>query len=278
MGISAGLEFPNGTDANVGKSGLWLHHMILLAVGEGREDFTCRDKEISLPHILVGATSRSSERIFGSGNERSTAVFPEWGVSDAGFKMKPTDSLAAVIELMNENLTDQVVYITMTWDILDGHPFKDNIRVAWLDVRQCGTSEVTPPKGKNQFTISYNWTSSVDGEVIGAIGHVHDGGVNLALAVDGKMTCKNLAKYGTTPDYVQKSAQGMHAHGALEHISEMKACHSAEIPQKSMAKGQVWTLTADYDFDKFKGMKHEDGDWDKVMGISIVFVREKQKN
>jgi hypothetical protein len=222
MGMSASLEFANGTDANIGKSGLWLHHMILLAVGEGREDFTCRDREISLPQILVGATSRSAERIFGSGNERSTAIFPEWGVSDAGFKMKSADTLAAVIELMNQNPFDQVVYITMTWDILDGHPFKDNVRVAWLDVRQCGTSEVNPPKGQNKFTINYNWTSSVDGEVIGAIGHVHDGGVNLSLAVDGQMTCKNNAKYGTVPDYVQKSDAGMHSYGALEHISEIK--------------------------------------------------------
>jgi len=189
--------------------------------------------------------------------------------------MRKTDSLASLIKLMNQNPTEQVVYMTMTWDYVDGHPFKDDIKTVWLDVRQCGTSEINPPAGKNQFQVNYNWTANFDGDVVGSIGHVHDGGVNLKLAVDGKYRCENYAKYGTTPDYVQKSSDGAHGHGGMNHISEMKACHSAEIPVKQMTKGQVWSLTADYDFDKFPGMMREDKSWDEVMGIAITFVRRK---
>jgi hypothetical protein len=34
-------------------------------------------------------------------------------------------------------------------------------------------------------------------------------------------------------------------------------------------------MKAEYDFNEHKGMKHEDGDWDEVMGISLLFVRMK---
>src|ERR1700742_1100898 len=98
--------------------------------------------------------------------------------------------------------------MTVTYDIVDGHPYQDEIRPIWFDVRQCGTSEVNPPKGKNQFSLDYTWTSSLNGEVIGSIGHLHDGGDTVTLSVDGQNTCTNVAKYGTKPEYVQKNAMG----------------------------------------------------------------------
>jgi hypothetical protein len=124
--------------------------MVLFIKGPGREDPTCKNEEISLPHGTVGGTPRKSERIFASGNERSFANLPGWGHSDVGYKMKSTDELAVLLELMNENMEDKVVYMTMTWDYLEGHPYKDEVKVVWFDVRQCGTSEVTPPKNQGK--------------------------------------------------------------------------------------------------------------------------------
>jgi hypothetical protein len=40
--------------------------------------------------------------------------------------------------------------MTVTYDIVPGHPYKDEIKVVWFDVRQCGTSEVNPPEGKSK--------------------------------------------------------------------------------------------------------------------------------
>jgi hypothetical protein len=274
IGISPGLEYADGRSANI-DSGMWLHHMILFTTGPGRQDFTCGEKDVSLPHAVAGTTPRKSERIFASGNERTACIFPEWGVKDAGYKLKSTDSIDAVLELMNESKKDQTVYVTMTYDIVDGHPFKDDVRVLWLDVRQCGTSEVNPPKGKDRFTLEYNWKSSLDGQAIGAVGHLHDGGLKVTLAVDGQMTCSSNASYGTKPEYLQKNAEGVHAHGALTHISDMGACQGASLPKNTISKGQMWNMKAEYDFSQFKGMKHDDGDWDEVMGITLMFVRMK---
>jgi hypothetical protein len=154
---------------------MWLHHMVVFNIGPGLEDYTCSHRDISVPHATVGATPRNSERIFASGNERTQSIFPDWGVKDAGYKVRPTDKFAALVEIMNENMEDKVVYMTVTYDFVPGHPFKDEIKPVWLDVRQCGSSEANPPVGQPVFKMDYNWTAAYDGEVIGAVGHLHDG-------------------------------------------------------------------------------------------------------
>jgi hypothetical protein len=272
IGISPGLEYEDGESANI-DSGMWLHHFILFNTGPGRKDYTCGDKDISLPHAVAGTTPRNSERIFASGNERTICLFPNWGVRDAGYKLESADKFDAVLELMNENTQAKTVYVTMTYDVVEGHPFKDEVRIVWLDIGQCGTSESNPPKGKNVFSLDYKWTSSINGQVIAAIGHLHDGGSRITLAVDGQQTCDSSATYGGSPAYVQKNAGGVHAHGALEHLSEMSQCNQKSLPRSRIAKGQNWYMKAEYDFNKHKGMMHEDGNWDEVMGITLMFVR-----
>jgi hypothetical protein len=172
--MQAGLEYADGTNANI-DTGMWLHHMVLLNSGPGRVDPTCADTDVSLPHAVAGYTPRNSERFFASGNERGLVSFPEWGNTDIGYKIRSTDTFAGLFELMNENMQDKTVYVTMTYDILDGHPFRDDAKCVWLDVRQCGTSEFTPPSYSNRFTIDYSWTSTVEGEIVGVLGHLHDG-------------------------------------------------------------------------------------------------------
>jgi hypothetical protein len=124
--------------------------LVLFAAGPNRIDFPCADRNISLPHVTVNATARTSERIFASGNERTSAIFSDWGSGDAGYNLHEEDSLAMLVELMNMTPKDETVYITITYDIVQGHPFKNSIRAVWLDIRQCGTSEINPPHGKSE--------------------------------------------------------------------------------------------------------------------------------
>jgi hypothetical protein len=69
--------------------------MVLFNVGPGREDYPCSGRDVSVPHVSIGATARTSERIFASGNERTAGIMPEWNVTDAGYKFVGTDKLAA---------------------------------------------------------------------------------------------------------------------------------------------------------------------------------------
>lgn len=76
------------------------------------------------------------------------------------------------------NMDDKTVYLTMTYDLVDGalpKGWKD-IKTVWFDANQCGTSEVNAPQQSGKFTVSSSaWTPNFDGEVLGMGGHLHDG-------------------------------------------------------------------------------------------------------
>jgi hypothetical protein len=75
------------------------------------------------------------------------------------------------------NMEDRTVYLTMTYDILEGGLPAGwlDIKPVWFDAAQCGTSEVSPPKQSGQFTItSGTWVPNFEGEILGVGGHLHD--------------------------------------------------------------------------------------------------------
>jgi hypothetical protein len=123
--------------------------MLIFTVGKDRKDATCGDRDISLPSVLVGATSQNSERLLASGNERTPILWPAEDIK-AGYKLRAADQLSLVVDLMNDNMEDKTVYVTVTYDVVDGiKPEWDEVRVVWLDVNQCGTSERSWPKNKS---------------------------------------------------------------------------------------------------------------------------------
>jgi hypothetical protein len=251
--------------------------MVLINIGPGRSDATCASSIVSLPHLLLGASASGSERLFSSGNERTKAMLPSWDEKNVGYKLKPTDKFALIVDLMNENMEDKLVYLTMTFDFIPGHPADyDDMKPVWFDVAQCLTSEWPPPYDDGNYTIpTAVWTANFDGDILGAAGHLHDGGQRVILEVDGKMVCNSEATYGGSPEYVQKTAMG-NRNSATEHISKMSLCVKDTLFVKKLQKGQKWKLKAVYDYNKNKGNRHGNGKQANVMGISIMFVRIKR--
>jgi hypothetical protein len=244
-------------------------------IGPGRQDATCEGNPFSLPHILLGTSPKVSERIFSSGNERTKAWLPAWEVNNAGYKLNSADKFSLIVDLMNENPEPVVVYLTIMYDFIAGHPENfDHIRPVWLDIAQCLTSEYPAPKQTGRFTVSAPpWRSTFDGEILGLAGHAHDGGQAVAVFVEGQLVCNSTATYGGSPEYQSKHPM---AHGsAVEHISAMKVCAGANVGVKDLKKGMTINLKATYDYDMNKGDLHGDGKQANVMGIAIVFVREK---
>lgn len=144
---------------------------MLFAEGPGRSDPTCSDRDVSLPHVFVNSTAQASERMFSSGNERTPMSFPANGVEDAGYMMKESDKLHLLIELMNMNMEDKTVFLTITYDFVPGHPAGwSDVKPVWLDARQCGTSEVNSPTTTGAFVLEYDWVSTVGGQIIAAAG------------------------------------------------------------------------------------------------------------
>ncbi|KAF2665461.1 hypothetical protein BT63DRAFT_417021 [Microthyrium microscopicum] len=309
LGMTAGLEYENGKNANI-DTGLWLHHMVMFNVGDDRQDATCHQREISVPHVFIGETPRNSERFFLSGNERTPVMFTEWGVGDAGYNIKTSDKLAVIIDIMNDTPRDVVTWLTIQWDFIDGHPYDYEIKPIWLDARQCGTSEVNPPAGQKKFTIDYKWKSDVAGQIVGTIEHLHDGGTNMTVSIDGRLACDSESLYGTKPEYISApmapmapapapatsgtaaagghaghgsatppgAAGGGHGHsmGAGKHISVQKACYGPSLLEKTLKIGQTVAMSGYYDYNKYPGQVHEDGKPDEVMGLGIVYYRVRR--
>src|ERR1700742_2603374 len=96
--------------------------MVAFTVGDGRFDATCAGKT-SLPHMAIGSDASHSERFYSSGNERSQARFnPPW-VKDQimGYYIKTSDEFRFIVDLMNQNMEDKTVYMTMTYDVCSYH-------------------------------------------------------------------------------------------------------------------------------------------------------------
>lgn len=139
--------------------------MVDINQGPGRWDTTCLDNPRSVSHYVFGASVKNSERFLSSGNER------------AGYHLRRTDSFKFLVDLMNMNIDDRVVYLTMAYDIIDGAlpAGWSDIKAIWLDANNCGSSVVHSPQEKGTFTItSKPWILNVEGEIMSLGGHLHD--------------------------------------------------------------------------------------------------------
>jgi hypothetical protein len=249
--------------------------MVLFSIGPGRVDATCGKSPISLPHMIVGSSPQGSERLFSSGNERTKAIMPHWNHTNVGYKLKTTDRFALIVDLMNELMEDKVVYLTITYDFVPGHPADyDDMKPVWFDVAQCLTSEWPAPYDTGRYTIpSTFWQPDFEGDVMAVAGHLHDGGERVLLEVDGKLACNSEASYGGSPEFISRSA---HGGGTTVHISQMSTCVGDTMLVNKVTKGQKWQLRADYNYEKNSGNHHGDGKQANVMGIAIMFVKVKK--
>jgi Stress up-regulated Nod 19 len=248
--------------------------MVMLTIGPGRRDLTCAQNGFSLPHMIVGSSPSGSERVFSSGNERTVAILPNWGINNVGYKVKTTDQFALIVDLMNDTMEDQVVYLTLTYDIMpENTPGMSNMKPVWFDIAQCLTSDYPPLKQDGSFQITApTWIADFDGEILGLAGHLHDGGQNVTVYADGELACTSAATYGGNPEFLS-----IHEHpkgSATEHISKMDLCINDSLHVKELKKGQSWVLKADYDYSKNKGDLMDTGKQEPIMGIAIMYVKE----
>jgi hypothetical protein len=272
-GMVAGLEYADGSNANI-NTGVWLHHMVLMARGAGKSDATCAANPFSLPHFAVGGTGANTERFFASGNERTGLKVPQ-GLN-YGYQVNQADSWHLLVDLMNENAAAKQVYMTMTYDYVPATtPGIKPMKPLWLDINQCGTSEVAARTGKYNVK-SVPWTSTINGQWLGVGGHLHDGGTNLTIEQNSQVICDSQAKYGTKPDYVSGDG-GMdhgggdpgHGHGGMMHISEHGVCYADTLPR--IKAGDRVAITANYDDTKYPQMVHN-GRLHNIMGIAIAYI------
>jgi hypothetical protein len=284
-----GLEYTNGDNANI-DTGLWLHHMVHFNVGPRRWDAAGVTESSCLPmegvNTMGGAalgkgsiSARNTDRYFVTGNERVPFHYysaPSGGHNATAYHLDSGDKFFYLVELMNMNMGDKTVYITMTYDILDGAlpPGWSDVKTIFLDANACKSSEVPSPKGKIKFDIaSRAWKPNVEGRIIDSIGHLHDGGVSIEISSGSSFLCKSKPVYSGAAEYVYRDT-GMAMHGdkvAKDHISTMEGCGLKDIGVPRVTKGQSWTVRGYYDYNQ-KSANLEGGSPSEVMAIAIVLV------
>jgi hypothetical protein len=193
-------------------------------------------------------SARNADRPFVTGNERTPFHYyrPTAPGGGSAFHLDAADRYFYLVELMNMNMNDATVWITMTYDITEGALPSgwSEVKAVFLDANSCKSSEVNSPRGKQTFDIqSRPWKPNVEGTILDSIGHLHDGGTQIDILASGSNAlCKSKAVYADRPEYVYREV-GMAMHGdkvAKDHISSMANCGPNDVGVTSMKKSQSW--------------------------------------
>jgi len=149
--------------------------------------------------------------------------------------------------------------MTMTYDILDGPlpPKWNEIKTVWLDAAACLDSEVRPPQEAGNFVVqSKPWKPNFEGKIMGGMGHVHDGGLELDVLTKSNSTiCTSTAKYAENSEYVYRDAGANMGPDkvAKDHISSMTGCEKNKMVPGMLTTDQSWQINAKYDYSKKDG-------------------------
>lgn len=235
-GADVDMVYADGKTANL-DTGVMLHHTVVF--NSGRPDATCA------PDTIVGSFG---ERFFAAGNERTSGELPD----GFGYHLG-SDPVRGIAELMNHTAEAKTVYIVVNMrHVPDTTPGIKAVTPVWMDMNNCNTSQYSVPAGPSNQV--WRWTSTITGRVVGAGGHVHDGGLRTVLANEttGETMCSSYAGYGTKPEFM----------GTIESMS---TCIHDRIG--TVRAGEVLSIDTYYDSPTAQ---------DDVMGIMIAYVHETE--
>lgn len=161
-----------------------LHHFVI--ANTAKENPACPDGTFGLPGQIVGA----------AGAERTVLQTGD----PYGLVVKDTDTWSGVYELMSRSMEDQKVYLT--YDI-DYRRDVQNVRPVtsyFGSATGCDTYTWTVDGSGTPDTQSHYLTIAKSGRLIGAGGHIHNGGAYADLVNDrGRRLCRSEITYGDEP-------------------------------------------------------------------------------
>jgi hypothetical protein len=176
---------------------------------------------------------------------------------------------------MNQAMVNQTAIVTVTYEYLPGLPSSfHKITPIWLDITGCGDSE---EPAKNDTAFQYTspvWTANATGRVTTAIGHLHDGGVNLDITKNNSTMCDCVAAYGQNSGYIDQSGMsmpGMPMGNMGDHISSLSECSTGQVNL-----GDNLTVTAYYNTSEYTPMTNTDGSLAPIMGIALLYLAQNE--
>ncbi|KAE9978556.1 hypothetical protein BLS_000489 [Venturia inaequalis] len=232
----ASLMYEDGTPAGV-TSGVYIHHIVMVDMAKASMPFyLCEGQKGFLGKFPAAG-------FIVAGNDEADNYFttPD-GKFDSGYFISDKAQVAMQAELVNYKNVEQKIYITAEYEYLEGIKAETmDASVSLFSVTGCAFPDYHVSRDKPQ----YNLTSAIvpipmDGTIINAKGHLHDGGDEVILTLNGETVCNSQAKYGLDP----KATTSLAPNGkAWQVITEMTQC----IEPVPVKKGDKLQMVSIYD-------------------------------
>jgi len=242
------LQYEDGKVADL-SSGVYKHHVTFrTAVKKVPMFATCPGQSASSdnlpPTILIGLSEEKGDSAFST---------PD-GMFNSGYYLSKSETFRMTGEIINYTNDTKVVYSVSELEYIPGRPAGSlDVVTQVLSVNQCESSDVKlrPPGGQKIFSFkSKELTVIQDGYILARRGHMHDGGVNVDLKINGITICDSKAIYGGEKGTF-KTDEGQ----VWETVSATSECSD---PVK-VSKGDVVTLQTNYDLEKHPARQHTGG-------------------
>jgi hypothetical protein len=229
------LNYANGTEAVV-SNGVYNHHIGVA--------------DVTRPPVLIikcpdGKAEPSTEiSLFaGVGEDRGRYMYstPDESIK-GGFYLGPKPKVLGMMEVINYSNVEKQVYAVIDIEYVDG-PIPGGMAVSpeILSVTQCsGTDQVIQPMhGQKIFSIkSKDMVVNLDGYAFLGRGHLHDGGLNQTLLINGKVVCDSLAVYGEAGGVLESGGK------TWKTLTSMAECMNKPV---KFTKGDVMNIVSNYD-------------------------------
>ncbi|KAI0133571.1 hypothetical protein BJ170DRAFT_678514 [Xylariales sp. AK1849] len=242
--FQAGLEYPDGTYANMNSS-MMLHHLI--TINNAANETVCPE---------------FAERFFASGNERVAIDFGSNGTMPAGYYL-PKEHMSIETELINYDTEARDIVVTIEWEYIPRNfTLFARLLPIYLDASGiCGSTDVEPPMSGGAFNLSLTppFKLNFDRIMTGVGGHIQDGGIDLQVTKNGQIMCDIVAGYGESAAFIDPDGEA--------HLSSMSICK--ELGRA--VTGDLWSVTAQYDFSKHRPIM-EGYRYAPVMGVAIAYA------
>jgi hypothetical protein len=221
---------------------IYNHHNAFVEVGKiAPAVYGCSTKS------LENKASRRGTTVFTAGaNEQGEFnYYAELdGKLKSSYYLKKDRVLMNTLDVVNYAEQDQVVYTATEIEYLEGHP-ANYIDALLHDIEPgiCGGpsgNSIHPPQGVKKFSVNATGIEVLrSGYIVNIQGHMHDGGDQISLKINGKEACLSKALYGG-PEHTTIEADGK----KVEFLRKMTDCQSIKVQ-----KGDRIDFQAYYDLD-----------------------------
>jgi hypothetical protein len=240
-----GVMFEDGTPATPAK-GVYIHHVLTTDVSKKTEPFLSSCNAPTRPGYSVSSLRPGSTGFVGVGEDSgdNPVLYTQSdGQLDAGYWVKKGDTFDATVVLVNYNKEAKNVLITYDLEWAPGL-VGTNTKGMLISVSQCAGGRIKTSSTGPTTTKSGNFTLLENGKIFAARGHLHDGGVQMNLYINGKPSCVSKATYG----------EGI-AGSETKTINSMSMCKDPV----SVKKGDTLSMGVEYDLHKYPLRKSASG-------------------